>query len=155
MGAAGFQQADATRIEDLYEYTFPFPVRIASRQSALLPFLQKSLPIERLSIFNAVTDRGNPRLGARVENNTDIPFEAGPVTFFNDSRYAGEAVLDYLPRGEKSLVSFGIDHEIQIAMKTAAQPETMARLTIARGVATLFMESVATTTYCTWSSPQK
>jgi hypothetical protein len=145
--AGGFQQADAARIEDLYEYTFPFPVQIASRQSALLPFLQKSLPIERLSIFNASTDRGNPRLGARVENNTDIPFEAGPVTFFNDSRYAGEAVLDYLPRGEKALVSFGIDHEIQLAMKTATQPETMARLTIARGVATTFMESVATTTY--------
>jgi hypothetical protein len=145
--AAGFQQADATRVEDLYEYRFPFPVRIASRQSALLPFLQKTMPIERLSIFNAATDRGNPRLGARIENNTDIPFEAGPVTFFNDSRYAGEAVLDYLPRGEKSLVSFGIDYELQIAAKGESKPETMSRLTIAKGVATLFMESVLTTTY--------
>jgi hypothetical protein len=146
-GAGGFQQADAARIEDLYEYTFPFPVRIASRQSALLPFLQKTMPVERLSIFNARNDRGNPRIGARLENTSDIPLEAGPVTFFHDSRYSGEAVLNYLPRGEKALVSFGIDHEIQIAMKTATQPETMARLTIARGVATTFMETVATTTY--------
>jgi len=146
-GTAAFQQADATRIQDFYEYKFPFPVRIASRQSALLPFLQKALPIERLSIFNASSDRGNPRLGARIENNTDIPFEAGPVTFFNDSRYAGEAVLDYLPRGEKSLVSFGVDYELQIAPKTESQPETMSRLTVAKGVATLSMESVLTTTY--------
>jgi hypothetical protein len=77
-----FQQAEASRVVDFYEYKFPFPVRIASRQSALLPFLQKTMPIERLSIFNARTDRNNPRLGARVENNTDIPFEPGPVTFF-------------------------------------------------------------------------
>ena len=145
--APAFQQADAARIQDFYEYKFPFPVRIASRQSALLPFLQKSMPIERLSIFNAASDRGNPRLGARIENNTDIPFEAGPVTFFNDSRYAGEAVLDYLPRGEKSLVSFGVDYEIQIAARNESKPETMVRLTVAKGVAVRYMESVLTTTY--------
>ena len=115
--SAVFQQADSARVEDFYEYKFPFPVRIASRQSALLPFLQKTMNVERLSIFNARTDRGNPRLGARLENNTDIPFEAGPVTFFQDTRYAGEAVLDYLPRGEKSLVSYGIDNDIQISQQ--------------------------------------
>ncbi len=122
-------------------------MRIASRQSALLPFLQKTMPIERLSIFNARTDRNNPRLGARVENNTDIPFEPGPVTFFQDTRYAGEAVLDYLPRGEKSLVSFGVDYDIQLASKQASQPETTARVTISKGIAVVFMESIATTTY--------
>jgi hypothetical protein len=145
--SAVFQQADAARVEDFYEYKFPFPVRIASRQSALLPFLQKTMPVERLSIFNANTDRANPRLGARLENNTDIPFEAGPVTFFQDTRYAGEAVLDYLPRGEKTLVSYGVDYDIQIAGKQEAQPETTARLTVSKGVAVLFMEAVQTRTY--------
>ena len=134
-------------MQDFYEYKFPFPVRIASRQSALLPFLQKTLKIERLSIFNARTDRSNPRLGARLENNTDIPFEAGPVTFFQDTRYAGEAVLDYLPRGEKALVSYGVDNDIQISGKTNSQPETTVRLTVSKGIAVLFMESVLTTTY--------
>jgi len=146
-GVASFQQAESARVEDFYEYKFPFPVRIASRQSALLPFLQKTMNVERLSIFNARTDRNNPRLGARLENNTDIPFEAGPVTFFQDTRYTGEAVLDYLPRGEKALISYGIDNEIQIASKAQSQPETTVRLTVSKGVAVLFMESVLTTTY--------
>jgi hypothetical protein len=144
---APFQEAQGTRVEDFYEYTFPFPVRIASRQSALLPFLQKTMNVEKLSIFNARTDRGNPRLGARLENTTDIPFESGPVTFFQDTRYAGEAVLEYLPRGERSLVSYGVDYDIQLASKQQAQPETTARVTVAKGVAVLFMESVLTTTY--------
>ncbi|HET9220324.1 MAG TPA: hypothetical protein VFR18_25315 [Terriglobia bacterium] len=142
-----FQQADSARVEDFYEYKFPFPVRIASRQSALLPFLQKTMNVERLSIFNARTDRSNPRLGARLENNTDIPFEAGPVTFFQETRYAGEAVLDYLPRGEKALISYGIDNEIQISSRAQTQPENTVRLTVSKGVAVLFMESVLTTTY--------
>jgi hypothetical protein len=145
--AIGFQQAEAARVEDFYEYTFPFAVRIGSRQSALLPFLQKTLAIERLSIFNASTDRGNPRLGARLENSTDIPFEAGPVTFFQDSRYAGEAVLEYLPRGERALVSFGVDYDVQIASRQQSKPENTVRLTIANGVAVLFIESLLSTTY--------
>lgn len=141
------QTAEAARVEDFYEYKFPFPVRIASRQSALLPFLQKTMNIEKLSIFNARADQGNPRLGARLENNTDIPFESGPVTFFQETRYAGEAVLDYLPRGEKALVSFGVDNEIQIGSRPQSQPETTVRVTVSKGVAVLFMESVLTTTY--------
>jgi hypothetical protein len=142
-----FTQAQATQAEDFFEYRFPFPVRLASRQSALLPFLQKTVDMERLSIFNPRTDRGNPQLGARLVNNTDVPFEPGPVTFFEEGRYTGETVLDYVPRGEKRLVSYGIDHEIQIAAKAQAQPETMSRLTIERGVAVLFMERTQTTTY--------
>jgi hypothetical protein len=145
--AGGFQQADAARIEDFYEYTFPFSVRINSRQSALLPFLQKTLNVEKLSIFNASADRGNPRLGARLENTTDIPFEAGPITFFHDSRYSGEAVLDYLPRGERALVSFGVDYDIQVASKRQSRPENTVRLMISNGVAVVFNESLQTTTY--------
>jgi hypothetical protein len=145
--ASAFQQADVTRIEDFYEYKFPFPVRIASRQSALLPFLQATMNVERLSVFNARTDRGNPRLGARIENSSDVPFEAGPVTFFQDARYTGEAVLDYLPRGERALVSYGVDYDVQIAARQESAPETTARLTISKGIAVLFMESVQTTTY--------
>ena len=145
--SAVFQQADSARVEDFYEYKFPFPVRIASRQSALLPFLQKTMNVERLSIFNARTDRSNPRLGARLENNTDIPFEAGPVTFFQDTRYAGEAVLDYLPRGEKSLVSYGVDYDIQLSSRQASQPQTTVRMTASKGVAVLFRETLQTTTY--------
>lgn len=144
---AAFQEATATQVVDFYEYTFPFAVRLASRQSALLPFLQKTMTVERLSIFNARSDRGNPRLGARLENTTDIPFESGPVTFFQDARYAGEAVLDYLPRGEKALVSFGVDYDIQVSNRNRVQPETTVRLTVNRGVATLFHETMGTTIY--------
>ena len=147
MSQLTFQQAQATQIEDFFEYKFPFPVRLASRQSALLPFLQKTLNIERLSIYNPRTDRGNPQLGARLEDNTDIPFEAGPVTFFENGRYTGEAVLDYMARGEKRLVSYGVDHEIQVSSRNQTLPETTTRLTIDRGIAVLYMERVQTTTY--------
>jgi len=142
-----FQEANTIQIQDLFEYKFPFPIRLASRQSALLPFLNKKVNVERLSIFNPRTDRGNPLNGAMVENTSDVPLEPGPVTFFEDGRYAGETVLDYLARSEKRLVSYGIDHEIQIAPKLQTEPDVTARLTIDRGVAVFHQESLQTTRY--------
>jgi hypothetical protein len=145
--AARFQGAEATSIQDFFEYRFPFPVQLASRQSALLPFLQNTMPTERVSIYNPAADRGNPRLGVRVENNTGIPFEPGPITFFEEGRYAGEAVLAYLPRSEKRLVSYGVDYDIQIAGKAQSQPETTVRISAAKGIVVFFKESLLTTTY--------
>jgi hypothetical protein len=142
-----FQEAANLQVGDFFEYQFPFPVRIASRQSALLPFLQKTLDVERLSIFNGQSDTGNARLGARIVNNTDVPLEAGPVTFFQEGRYAGEAVLDYLPRSDKRLISYGVDYDIQIARKQESKPEGTTRLTVSKGVAVLHLQSVLTTTY--------
>lgn len=147
LSSAYFQQAEATQVEDFFEYRFPFPVQLASRQSALLPFVQKALKIERLSIFNARADRSSPRLGARVENTTGVPLEPGPVTFFESGRYAGEAVFDYVPRGAKHLVSYGIDHDVLISSKQQGEPQTTTRLTINKGVAVFYKESVLSTTY--------
>jgi hypothetical protein len=142
-----FNQAEALQLQDAFEYKFPFPVQLGSRQSALLPFVQKKLSVERLSIFNARSDRGNPRIGARLENTTDVPFEPGPVTFFESGRYAGEAVLPHIPRGDKQLVSYGIDQDVAVAGKSESRPATRTRLTINRGVAVLFSETVTTNTY--------
>jgi hypothetical protein len=147
MGQQSFQQADSAQIQDLFEYRFPFPIRLASRQSALLPFLNKKLSVERLSVFNLRTDRGNPLNGAMIENTTGIPLEPGPVTFFEQGRYAGETVLDYLSRDEKRIVSYGIDHDIQIAPKSQSQPEVTARVMIRKGVAVFHRQSLQTTQY--------
>lgn len=141
------QQANAARVQDFFEYEFPFPVQLASRQSALLPFVQRTMEAERLSIFNANSDRENPRLGARIVNDTDVPLDAGPVTFYEDTRYAGESVLEYLPPGDDRFVSYGIDYDIQVARQAASRPERVARLTISDGIAVRYVESQVTTTY--------
>src|SRR5262245_22688194 len=43
--------------------------------------------------------------------------------------------------------SAGIDHDIQIAPKSQAQPETTARLTISKGIAVVYRQSLQTTQY--------
>jgi len=142
-----FQEAQAAQIQDYFEYRFPFPVRVGSRQSGLLPFMNKTVGVDRVSVFNFRSDKEHPYNGAFIENNSGVPLEAGPITFFQEGRYAGEAVLNYVSRGEKRLVSYGVDYDIQISAKQQTQPETTTRITINRGVAVIYRESVQNTAY--------
>jgi hypothetical protein len=141
------QTADASQVEDYFEYRFPFPIQLGARQSALLPFLNKPVKAEKVSIFKSGIDRDHPMNGALIENNADVPLEPGPITFFQDGRYAGETVIEYLSRGEQRLVSYGLDYDTQVGKQDTHRPEHVVRATAAQGVVTLFYESVQTTSY--------
>jgi hypothetical protein len=141
------QTADASQVEDYFEYRFPFPIQLGARQSALLPFLNRPVKAEKVSIFKSGIDRDHPLNGAFVENNAEVPLEPGPITFFQDGRYAGETVMEYLSRGERRLVSYGLDYDIQVGSQKSSRPEQIVRLTATKGVVTLFHESVETTSY--------
>ena len=145
--AAGFVQAEAAQIQDYYEYRFPFPVRIASRESALLPFLKKKISVESVSVFNPNSDRNHPQSGAWLQNNTGFPLEAGPITFFVEGRYAGEAVLEYVAREERRLVSYGLDQDVEVFREQSLEPETTVHLTINRGTVVFQKEQTQTTRY--------
>lgn len=142
-----FVEAEAAQVQDYFEYRFPYQVRLAGRQSAFLPFLKKSISAKRLSIFNAASDRNHPLNGARITNDSGVPLEAGPITLFEEGRYAGEAVLDYTPRDDKRLISYGIDYEIQVAIDRDLRPERIAAVKIRKGVATATWERTQETRY--------
>ncbi|MFQ5741710.1 MAG: carboxypeptidase regulatory-like domain-containing protein [Acidobacteriota bacterium] len=141
------RQAQISQSRDYFEYKFPFPIRLAARQSAFLPFLQRGIKAERLSIFNPAADPSHPLNGVRLTNDSGVPLEAGPATIFEGGKYAGEAVLDYTPRQGQRLLSYGIDYEVEVSLEGDSEPETVVGLTIQRGIATLVKERVQTTRY--------
>jgi hypothetical protein len=141
------QTAETARVEDYFEYRFPFPIQLGARQSALLPFMNKSIKAEKVSIFKASSDRDHPLNGALIENSAEVPLEPGPITFFQDGRYAGETVIEYLSRGEQRLVSYGLDYDIQVSSQKTNKPEYVVKATAAHGIVTLFYESIQTTSY--------
>jgi len=141
------QLADTSRIQDYFQFKFPFAIQLGSRQSALLPFLNKPIKADRVSIYKSGVDRDHPLSGAWLENNAEIPLDAGPVTFFQSGQYAGETVLDYLSRGERRLVSYGVDYDIQADTKVNSMPEVVSKITVSCGVVPFIREASQNTTY--------
>ncbi len=148
-------EAESAQVEDYFEYRFPFPVTLQHRDSALLPFLSREIEAETVSVFNSANHATHPYNSVRLENSSGVPLEPGPVTVFQEGRYAGEAVLEYLNRGAQGLISYGLDYETAIASRSSMRPEEVVRLIIQSGVARFFKESLKTTDYQLKSSAQR
>jgi hypothetical protein len=85
-------------------------------------------------------------LGARIRNSSGMKLPAGPITVFDGSIYAGDALLDFLPENEKRLIVFGEDLSLTASAGSSSAQETTA-VKVARGVMTFSRRVIWTKTY--------
>lgn len=143
----GFQvvAAETGRVRDLWTHHFPFPVTLSPQQSARIPYLNEEITVQPVTLVNRWENRGY--LALELQNDTKIPLGAGPITLFQSGRYAGEAMIDFINRKERRLISYGVDHEVQVSAESENSPERVARVRIFAGVMTFQKETIQTTTY--------
>ncbi len=93
---------------DLFEYTISTPVTVRKNESAMLPFLQGKIDARRLLIFSEGASR-HPLQAAELKNITGKTLDGGPITVFDASTYAGEALVETVKAGDKRLISYAVD----------------------------------------------
>ncbi|MBF0420465.1 MAG: DUF4139 domain-containing protein [Magnetococcales bacterium] len=89
-------------------------VTLPRRRGAMITFFNRGLPMERISLFNSQNHVSHPLLGVRMENDSGQQLPDGPVTVFEDTRYSGDALLDDLAPGQKTLLTYAIDQDVQV-----------------------------------------
>ena len=109
---------DAAKIGELFQYTVG-NVSLPRQRSAMIPIINDPVEVEKVSIFNQTVLGNHPLNGARLKNTTGDAKHllAGPVTVFDEGRYAGDAQLDNVPPGETRLLSYGIDLQTSAVVK--------------------------------------
>ncbi len=108
------QVAEAEGMESgaLFRYSLPTPVDLRAHGSALVPFLQQPISARRIVWFATTGDVG--RSAARIKNDTKQTLPAGPISFFADGGFAGEAQVDRLKPSETRLIAFGADIDVEL-----------------------------------------
>ncbi|MDI1437411.1 hypothetical protein [Polyangium sorediatum] len=106
-------EAEGMEAGALFRYSMPLPIDLRAHGSALLPFLQQSISARRLVWFGSVYDVG--RSAARIKNDTKQTLPAGPISFFADGGFAGEAQIDRLKPSESRFIAFGTDIDVELA----------------------------------------
>jgi hypothetical protein len=97
-------------VGDLFSYDFPESVSVRKGESVMLPFLQKPVSAEKLLIFSHQNPVANhPMLAFEIDNDSELTLDGGPVTVFDGGSYAGEALFDTTVKGQKRLLSYGVD----------------------------------------------
>jgi hypothetical protein len=118
-------QAEGRAAGDQFEYRFQKPVSLPRRQSAMLPIIEAPVAIKKTLIFSGSNGRAdgsisNPQISAELTNNTGMKLPAGPITVFDGGAYAGDALLNFFPEGEKRYISFGDDLSVSGSSNTAS-----------------------------------
>jgi hypothetical protein len=117
-----------------FHYVLNRPLSLARQKSALLPIVNGDVQAERVSIYNATTLATNPLLGVRLKNTTGLHLMQGPVTVFDGSSYAGDALIRDLQPNEERLLSYAVDQAIEVKMEAEQAPETLVSVRIDKGI---------------------
>lgn len=120
---AKIAEAEGMESGALFRYSLANLVDLRPRGSALVPFLQQSVSARRIVWFSSPGDAG--RSAARLKNDTKQTLPPGPVSFFADGGFAGEAELDRMKPSEVRLLAFGTDIDVELQADTDVVTETV------------------------------
>ena len=139
---------DAAKIGELFQYTVG-NVSLPRQRSAMIPIINDPVEVDKVSIFNQTVLGNHPLNGARLKNTTADAKHllGGPVTVFDDGRYAGDAQLDNVPPGETRLLSYGIDLQVSANVKELEDEEKIIAGKIVKGVLEVTTKTVSAKEY--------
>lgn len=124
----------ATRdLGELFEYSFSTPVTVKQGESAMLPFLQQKLGARKLVIYSESFGI-HPMNAAELTNSTGKTLDGGPITVYDASTYAGEALVETLKAGDKRLISYGVDLGTRVTTKIDSSAANVREIHMKRGL---------------------
>jgi hypothetical protein len=125
--------AEGREIGELFEYRFGKPVTVKRNESAMLPFLQQKLEARKLLIYTDMSSQ-HPMNAAELTNSTGKTLDGGPITVYDQSSYAGEALVETVKSGDRRLIGYGIDIGTRITTAIDSSMQAVREFHLRRGV---------------------
>ncbi len=139
--------AVAKEVGELFQYTVG-GVSLPRQRSAMIPIVNDTITAEKLSIYNRNAGDGKfPLNGARLKNSAGLHLLAGPVTVFDEGRYAGDARIGDVPPGQTRLLRYGLDIQLPVQLQNIKSSERITAGKILAGVLELKRKKVSSLTY--------
>ena len=138
--------ADGRQTGELFEYSFATPVTVKQGESAMLPFLQQKISARKLLVYSENYGL-NPRDAAELTNNSGKTLDGGPITVYDTGSYAGEALVETLPMGDKRLISYGVDLGTRVTTAFDSSQALVREIHFKRGVLTTRSATEETKTF--------
>jgi hypothetical protein len=127
--AATVDTAEAQEGMTQVSFRMPVPVTLESGQSALVPLIDRDVPMERLALLQPSTSTAHPLASVKLANDSPNGLPPGVMTLYEQTAqgatYVGDARLAGLPAGESRLLSYAVDEKTKVIRES----ETTGRLT--------------------------
>ncbi|MBP2309289.1 hypothetical protein GBZ48_34545 [Azospirillum melinis] len=141
-------------------FHYPQPVSVPNGGTLMMPIAVRSLPVERVALYQPGTDARHPLASLRLRNDGDTALPPGLLTFYDrtggtgaeTSAYVGDARMATLPAGDSRLLSFAVDQAVTIDREEKPS-RRLSRAALADGVLTLSVTDRQSTTYTVAGAP--
>lgn len=92
-----------------FVFTPKDPINLARQKSTMIPLKVTTLPAKKMTVFSSLENKAkHPKLCVELRNNSGMNLPAGAITLYDDG-YSGDSMIDFLPKEEKRLISYGDD----------------------------------------------
>jgi hypothetical protein len=146
--------AQAGEVGQVFQYQLQAPVSIARQRSAMLPILTSDIEGRRLSIYNRNDNADHPMRGVQLINSSGLQLMPGPISVFDGASYAGDAQIGHVPAGDKRLLAYAMDLDVQSTARDASV-STMQTIRIVSGMIEETVRQQMSTAYTFNNKDQK
>ena len=138
-------------------YRFPEAVTVEDGHSLLVPFLDRRLPVERLSFYRPGVSGHHPLASLRLTNDSGISLPPGIATLYERGAegrvsYLGDAQLALVPPDQSRLVSFALDAKVTVDLRDRQQ-QTVTGVSLKDGVLIQHERDLAEQVYAIKGAP--
>src|SRR5690606_10767001 len=116
--------ATAGELGEQFMYTIDAPVSIKRGQSSMLPILSSAIEGRRLTIYSWRGPNSRPMRGVEFTNTTGLHLMAGPIAVYDSGAYAGDAQIQHIARGDERLISYAVDHDLNVSYEQKMREDT-------------------------------
>lgn len=132
---------------ELFEYRMDHPVDIARNQSAMIPFLQSAVKVERVLLYTPGGSGEHPYDAVLLTNTTGKTLDGGAITVIEGNQYAGEALVQTMKTGDSRPVSFAVDLGTRISTLFDSRQNEVVSVKVKRGTLFTRAKNVEVKTY--------
>ncbi|MFC2036969.1 hypothetical protein ACFLYD_03220 [Chloroflexota bacterium] len=99
---------------ELFQYAIDTPVTVRRGHSAMVPIVSSELGYRKDLLYNGTKMATHPVATLRLENDTGLTLERGPVTVIEAGEYVGEAVLPFTVAAGEVVVPYAVELGIRV-----------------------------------------
>ena len=103
---------------DYYVYTKKSKITIPSKEKSLIPLINEQIKAKKILYHKNTMINPSPYQAIELTNNTDFPFEHGPVMIFSESNPIGQSILEKTNIGQSRVLSYALEDRLRIYYKS-------------------------------------
>ncbi len=113
-------------MDELFKYDVQNPVTVKRGQSAMVPVISSCLEFKKDLLYNAAKMARHPVATVRMENNTGLAIERGPVTVLDNGEYVGEAVIPFTAEAGEIVVAYAVELGVNVYEESRLRTDVKA-----------------------------